>query len=401
MVKTIAALALNKVFAISVGPGGYALIGQLQNAVSIITNIGSGAINNGVIKYTAELSSAPEAQTAVWHTAVKISVVCSVTAGTLIAIFCVPLSQLFLHTDAFALTFILFGLLLPAFVFNALMLAILNGRKEISRYVTANIAGSLVTLALTVALTYTLGLRGALIALSVNQSVALIATVAICWNTTWWNLRRLWGPFDLQIARKLSHFALMLLTSAIAAPTTQILVRSYLTSRLGLDQAGIWQATWRLSDIYLMLLTTTLSTYFLPRFAELTDKHTLRSELKHASLILTPVLATGLTLVYLTRNWWVSLLFSNAFSSMGGILPLQLLGDFFKMAGWLLGYLVLSKAMMRVFIGAELISSLTFYGLTLTLVPQFGLQGVVLAHTLNYVLYCAALVYGLKRAQVL
>lgn len=401
MVKTIAALVLNKVFAVTVGPAGYALIGQLQNTVSIITNVGSGAINNGVVKYTAEYSSLESSQIAVWQTATRISAICSIAVGCAIALLALPLSRLFLGAEDYALTFVLFGLLLPAFVLNALLLAILNGRKEIARFVATNIAGSLVTLALTIGLTQWNGLRGALIALSINQSVALVATLIICWRTAWFTLPKLWGPFNREIARKLAHFAVMLITSAVAAPITQILIRSYLASVVGLEQAGLWQAAWKISDIYLMLLTTTLATYFLPRFAELTSPETIRRELLHAASILAPALTFGLTAVYLTRGWWIPLLFSASFDGMREVLPLQLLGDFFKMAGWLLGYLVLSKALSRLFVGAEILFSVSFYCLTLAFVPLFGLKGVVLAHTVNYIGYCVALWVGLKQARAL
>lgn len=401
MVKTLAALVLNKVFAVTVGPAGYALIGQLQNAVSIITNVGSGAINNGVVKYTAEYNALESSQIAVWQTATRVSAVCSIVVGCAIALFALPLSRLFLGSEDYAVTFVLFGLMLPAFVLNALLLAILNGRKEIARFVMANIAGSLITLALTIGLTHWNGLRGALIALSINQSVALVATLIICWRTAWFAVPKLWGPLNREVAGKLAHFAVMLITSAIAAPITQILVRSYLTKELGLEKAGLWQAAWKISDIYLMLLTTTLATYFLPRFAELTKPEAVRSELLHAARILAPTLVVGLAAVYLTRAWWIPLLFSASFDGMREILPLQLIGDFFKMVGWLLGYLVLSKALSRIFVGTEILFCLSFYCLTLALVPLFGLQGVVLAHTVSYVGYCIALLICLKQTRTL
>ncbi len=49
-----------------------------------------------------------------------------------------------------------------------------------------------------------------------------------------------------------------------------MVIRTYLTQEFGLNYAGYWEAMIRLSAAYLMLVTTTLSVYYLPRLAELT-----------------------------------------------------------------------------------------------------------------------------------
>ncbi|BBI60616.1 hypothetical protein HSBAA_19220 [Vreelandella sulfidaeris] len=54
VIKMLTLLGLNKILAIYVGPTGYAAIGNFQNAVQMITTFASGAINTGVVKYTAE-----------------------------------------------------------------------------------------------------------------------------------------------------------------------------------------------------------------------------------------------------------------------------------------------------------------------------------------------------------
>ncbi|MEL6948786.1 MAG: DegT/DnrJ/EryC1/StrS family aminotransferase [Pseudomonadota bacterium] len=67
--KMLTLLGLNKILAIYVGPAGYAVLGQFQNAVQMITTLASGAINTGVTKYTAEYGEDAPRQHAVWRTA--------------------------------------------------------------------------------------------------------------------------------------------------------------------------------------------------------------------------------------------------------------------------------------------------------------------------------------------
>lgn len=400
-IKMLSALVLNKVFAVTVGPAGYTVIGQLQNAVTIITNVGAGAINSGVIKYTAQYTGDESNQHTVWQTAFRLSAIMSMSVGLLIALASVPLARFFLSDRAYAFVFILFGLCLPAIVFNSFLIAVLNGRKEISRLVLCNCAGSVVALLLTGLLTLFFGLPGALAALGVNQAASLATTWFICRRISWLSRRSLLGPLRADIAKMLLRFATMILVSAIAAPCAQIAVRTFLTHHLGATQTGYWQAAWKIGEIYLMLLTTTLATYFLPRFSELTEPAAVRKELMHAAALLLPLLAIGLFLVYFTRPYWISLLFSPEFTGLEKVLPVQLLGDFFKMIGWAFGYLAMAKAMTRVFITGELIAAVGFYLLTASLVPVLGLAGVAAAHALINVLYAALMFACLKKSRVI
>jgi len=66
------------------------------------------------------------------------------------------------------------------FNFNTLFLAILNGKKEILKLVLANITGSLFALIITSMLAIKLHLYGALVALSIYQSIAFIVTITDC-----------------------------------------------------------------------------------------------------------------------------------------------------------------------------------------------------------------------------
>ena len=124
-IKMLTMLSINKILAIYVGPSGYAALGQFQNAVQMITTYGSGAINTGVTKYTAEFFYDEEKQRKVWQTGGTIALIGSITTGSLVALFNKSLAEWFLKDAKYAGVFIWFGLTLVFFVFNTLLLAIL------------------------------------------------------------------------------------------------------------------------------------------------------------------------------------------------------------------------------------------------------------------------------------
>lgn len=387
VIKMLTMLGLNKILAIYVGPAGYAAIGNFQNAAQMITTFASGAINTGVVKYTAEYHDDEEKQRQVWRTAGTIAVLGSVITGIGVAVFSKQIAQWFLQDESYNTVFIWFSVTLVFFIFNTLLLAILNGKKEIHRYIIANIAGSLFSLAVTSALAVQFGLHGALTALAIHPSFAFIITLYLCYKADWFKFSYLFGRLDKQVVLNLSKYTAMALTSAACVPISHILIRTHLADTLGMDAAGYWEAMWRLSAAYLMLVTTTLSLYYLPKLSELKDPKEIKAEILQGYKIILPVAAACGLVIYLLRDFIIGVLFTSDFIPMRDLFAWQMMGDTLKIGSWILAYLMLGKAMMKLFIASEVVFAAGFYGWTYFLTGMYGLEGATIAHAINYAIY--------------
>lgn len=387
LIKTATMFILNKILAVYVGPSGYAIIGQFQNFIQIVTSFAGGAINTAVIKYTAEYHKAESKQRAVWKAAGSIILMFSITMALLILLFKKNLSLYIFQTTDYQSIFIWFALFLIFFNFNALFLAILNGKKEILKLVIANILGSLFSLLVTGFLAIKFQLYGALVALSLYQSTAFLVTLALCYKSDWFRFAYLFGRIDPTIARNFFRFALMAITSATCVPLTQIVIRLHLTDEFGLVYAGYWEAMIRLSSGYLMLVTTTLSVYYLPKLSELSIISDIKKEVYLGYKFIFPVALLAAMGVYLLRDWIISLLFTDSFLPMRELFLWQLIGDSLKIGSWILAYLMLSKAMTKLFIITEILVAISSVGLTYIFTKIFGFEGVSIAHLVNYALY--------------
>lgn len=387
VIKMLTMLGLNKILAIYVGPAGYAAIGNFQNAAQMITTFASGAINTGVVKYTAEYHDDEDKQRQVWRTAGTIAVLGSVITGLGVAVFSKQIAQWFLQDESYNTVFIWFSVTLVFFIFNTLLLAILNGKKEIHRYIIANIAGSLFALAVTSVLAIQFGLHGALTALAIHPSFAFIITLYLCYKADWFKFSYLFGRLDKQVVLNLSKYTAMALTSAACVPVSHILIRTHLADTLGMDAAGYWEAMWRLSAAYLMLVTTTLSLYYLPKLSELKDPKEIKAEILQGYKIILPVAAACSLVIYLLRDFIIGVLFTSDFIPMRDLFAWQMVGDTLKIGSWVLAYLMLGKAMMKLFIASEIVFAAGFYGWTYFLTGMYGLEGVTIAHAINYAIY--------------
>ena len=263
----------------------------------------------------------------------------------------------------------------------------MNGKKEILKLVLANIAGSLFALVITGVLAIKLQLYGALIALSIYQSIAFIVTLILCHRADWFEFSSLLGKIDLGITKKFASFILMALVSAICVPLSQMLIRAYLTQEFSLAYAGYWEAMIRLSTVYLLLVTTTLGVYYLPRLSELNAIDEIKKEVYLGYKFIFPLAVLGGICVFILRDWIINLLFSPSFAPMQDLFLWQMMGDALKIGSWILAYLMLSKAMTKLYICTEIIFTVSLIALTYICTQVFGFEGVSIAHLINYGLY--------------
>ena len=136
-----------------------------------------------------------------------------------------------------------------------------------------------------------------------------------------------------------------------------------------------------------MLVTSTLSVYYLPRLSELKLLRDIKKEVYLGYKIIFPVALFGAITVYLLRDWIIALLFTEAFLPMRDLFLWQMIGDSLKIGSWILAYLMLSKAMTKLFIITEIIFTSTLVGLTYLSTKLFGFEGVSIAYLINYAIY--------------
>ena len=396
VIKIITGFIIVKVVSVYIGPSGLALVGQMQNFVGIISNIASAGVNSGVVKYTAEYRDNENIKQKVWSSALKISTILILPIAISIILFSNYISLILLKTNEYKFVFDLFAITLFFFVMNGLLTSILNGEGEIKKLTILNIASSLFGLLITLILVRKLNLYGALISSIVAQSIVFFITLMFVIKSKWFKLSMFFGKIDREYRNKLLKYSIMTLVSATMAPLSQIYLRNYIGVNIGWDAAGYWQGISRISDTYLMLITTTLSIYYLPKLSSIQDKTELRKEIIYGYKIIMPIVIAMAAGVYIFRDFIIKLIFTKDFLPMRELFLYQLIGDVIKITSWLLGYIMVAKAMTRLFVISEIIFVFSFVGLGVLFIKIFGLVGITIAFMVNYLLYLLFLYFILR-----
>lgn len=396
VIKVVSGFVINKVIALHIGPSGLAVIGQLQSFAHIITAFSNGAISSGIVKYTAEYQTMEQKQK-IFSSSIVISLICSLIISTLLFGFSNYLSEIILKDTRYGSVFIVFGLTIFLFGLNTVLMSILNGQKEIKKYILVNIYSSIFSLFFTSFLIMQLNIVGAFYALVVNQSVIFFVTLAFVAKSSWFKLKYFKQGLDKASLAKLSRYSLMALTSAIVVPLSHLIVRNYIGENLSWEDAGYWQGIWYISSMYLMVVTTSLSVYYLPKLSEIRDKTELKKEIFQGYKIIMPIVLVLSLIIFFLKEHVILIAFSEKFIPMAELFTWQLIGDVIKIASWLLGYITLAKAMTKIYISLEILGSLSFVLLSLYFIDNYGLVGITYAYTLNYLLYMFVMIYIFRK----
>lgn len=387
-----------KVVAIYTGPTGMAMLGQVQSMVGSLNGIINAPAGSGVVRFTAEYKEQGfDACATWWRAALQWVLIISAIAIPLGIFLAEPIASCLFQDANLAWVVVATVCVLPFAAVGTLCNSVINGQQLYHRYVGLGILSALISGCVMLGMIAWQNIEGALLAAAVQA--ALIGVVMLIANLRepWFKLRYWWGVVEPKARKEIGSYMLMAITSALTVPISMILVRNILITQVGWAATGQWQAVYKISEVYLGVITMALGTYYLPRLASLTSVEAIVSEIHKTARIIIPIVATMALGVYLLRDVAISLLFTEAFRSARELFAIQLTGDVIKIASWLYAYPMLSRGATKWFIGTEILFSLSFVALTYLFVANMGLKGATVAYLVNYFVYFFVVSKNIKK----
>jgi O-antigen/teichoic acid export membrane protein len=242
-------------------------------------------------------------------------------------------------------------ILLPAFFscISVFVLGVLNsyratGKMAFSQGIAA-LAGALVAYPLSIN-----GQYGALIILlSVVSITSFIASFFFAVRSGWMKplFVDFWRSMQQDHVRHFFSISGVAVMVGFAGTGTLLLVRLSISHYFGIASAGIFDVAWTLSSMYLVLFLSTFGTHFLPEMSREPDADTLKLkifELMHFSILISIAM---IVFVIVLKPFIVNALYSDKFISALDIIRWMLVGDYFKVTGWVLSIPMLARSYMR------------------------------------------------------
>jgi len=395
--------AIAKVVAIYTGPSGIAMLGQVQSLFSALNGVVAAPAGSGVVRYTAENQSAEnptagfEACAPWWKAALKWILMLLAVVIPITCIFAKPLAYWAFGDVKYFWLVVITALALPLSVANSLIGSVINGQHQYRRFVSLGMVSVTIATLAMVILVMKAHLNGAMIAAALFMSISGLVMLLGSARQPWFRLKYWWGGVDKAQMKGIGGYVAMAVTSAATVPIAMLMVRNILIEQVGWEQAGHWQAVWKISEVYLGVITVALSTYFLPKLASLVGVDAILKEIHTTVKIVMPIVLLLAIMVYLLRDVAISLVFTEAFRPARDLFAIQLVGDVVKVLSWLYAYPMLSRGATKWFMGTEIAFSISFVLLAYVFVAKYGVQGANIAYVFNYSAYLIFMYINVKR----
>ena len=377
-------LVITKLLALYVGPSGLALLGQFQDLQRGVNGVATAGLGQGLIKYLSEFKDNLEKSQAIFATAVKLVTLLLLPVSFCLLMFSSSISGLVFDDEKYAIWVIGLGICIIPSSLSGLLLATLNGIREIRKLTVVGISSSLLSAGIAALAIPTWGVMGGVVSFLVTPFLVLFTSLFMLGRSNKFSVGWFKPRINRDSAKKLGKFMIMAAASAVSIPVSHILIRNNLTEVVSQDAAGIWTGMWRVSSAYLMVVTSTLVVYYLPKLSELKDAKSIKKEIRYGQVVILPFVVISALCIYFSRDWIILLLFDKEFLLMRDLFAFQLIGDFIKISCFLYGYLLHAKAMFVAFAIKEVVISAIFVMLSYALITQYDLVGVTYAYIATY-----------------
>lgn len=398
LLRMLCGFAIAKIVAIYTGPAGMAMLGQIQSVITSLNGVVISPVGNGVVRYTAEnVDHGYEACAKWWQASLQWAFGIFLLIAPLAIFFSEKLSLFLFDTNQYHWVLVLSTIVLPFSIINTAFISVINGQQLYKRYISVGFISIIVSTLVMVAMIYFYSLKGAMVAASLNSSLAGLVVLMMSWRQPWLKAKYWIGKTSREQRKAIGGYVIMAITSAITIPLGMVLVRKILVEYVGWEGAGHWQAVWKISEVYLAIITLALSTYYLPQLSKLKTPEEIKKEINQTLKIIFPIVAFLALCVYLLRDVAIFILFTDEFKSSRDLFSIQLIGDVIKIVAWLYAFPMIARGAVKWYVSTEIIFSASFVLLTLFLVPSYNIQGANIAYALNYTLYFLFMFFNVKR----
>ena len=396
-IKIFVGFVTSKVIAIFVGPSGMALVGNLRNFMSSLEAFSTLGFENGVVKYVSENKS-DEAKLRITLSTVFFSVLvsCLIVSVSLFTFSEYFNAKIFGHLQYGYLIKSLI-LILPFYIGNIFLVAIINGLGKYRKVILINILGSLLGLFVTVILITQFQVSGALFSIVITPS--LLFFVSFYFINKELKILKFISKKEVKFValKNFSSFTIMALVSSVFGPLVLLSIRNHVIGSLGIDAAGYWEGLNRISSYYFLFITSILGIYFLPKLSNSKSVRETNSLIISYFKTVLPIFVSGLIVIFIFKDVIIQLLFTKDFSPMSTLFFWQIVGDILKAASYILAFQFYAKKMTKAFVLFEIASLAVLYFSSIYFISIYQIEGVVIAHAFTYVIYFVALVVYFRR----
>jgi len=383
LIRLFVMFLLNKITALALGPTGFAVIGHVQNIFSISQAVGGRSLSNGIIRFSSESAdhrTFPEHVRA----AVLISFVGAVLTGLFVIATNVITPEQFSGTILFRWLIPIIPISIFAASLTAIQLARFQGNEQFRHWFLYTVLSLVIQVVISLTALKIAGLKGIIAAIVVIPVIQMLAIPLFITE----NFKSYFSPFPSQKSIfGMNEYLFMGIVSVGLTPLVQVMIRNSLILNCGIDDAGLWQGVLKLSELGVMLVTSTLATWYLPKLAKASSESEIGRVMVLCSGIVLGFGIGGMILGTVFAKPILAIVFSESFTRGSPYLVWQLGILIIQLVSWALGSFLPLRGNVKEFIAIETIGQLFTLVFALCTIPLWGVHAVFYGFIIEGLLY--------------
>src|SRR5208282_5653683 len=268
-----------KALALMLGPVGVGLLGLYDSIATLAQTIAGMGINgSGVRQIAAAVGTGDSGQIARTVTTLRrVALLLGAMGALLLVIFRGPVSQFSFDDGQHAGAIALLSLAVLLGAVSAGQIALVQGMRRIADLALSNVLGAFYGSVFGVLIVWLYWRRGAAEA---GVVPSLLAVAALAMVMSWWYSRKIRvEPVRMRVAEiageaaGLLKLGVVFMASGLMTMGVGYLVRIVVARKLGLQEAGYYQAAWTLGGLYVGIILQAMAADFFPRLTAVANNH--------------------------------------------------------------------------------------------------------------------------------
>lgn len=404
VIATCLKIVTTKFLAVFIGPLGIGVFYQMVYFVQLMDMFTCFGMRMGVTKYLSEFRTKQDDQgiRVLVLTCMVSLLLFSIFSSLTAYIFAATISRFLFGTSQYAHYVRFVVLAVPVGVLMELNQGILFGFRMVKPIAAFKIAESVLTAAVFLPLIYYLGLSGAMIGiittLSIQFALSILllkrySPIPLSFNIFKWTLIKF-----RSISKVIQYGSVTLIITFFRDLILTIFFRRLIILHLGIEANGIYSPAYGFSLQMVLLVSTAVYAYSFSKISEAKEISEISSQVNELIRTLLLIMTPVIFLLIGFRKQLILLMYTDKFLPVTQVLPVQFIGDFFKLLVWAISLPIHARADLKGMLCFEIGIYIFFYLTARSLIPSMGLMGAGWSYLLLYLVYFVAVTpYVIKR----
>jgi len=388
-----------KVAAIILEPFGVGVLSQLSILYNLLSNFVHLGTVGGITKYTAEFYGKDDKESVgrLIKTVIFIFSITGFIVFIISIIFREELSKILLDDHSYGFLIILIALASSIAAQVEAVSRFFQGMLKIREMTLIGIVGPFIGAIISIALTISFGLKGAVYAILSTAVFSLFLGYWYLYPIALRDIKCKIIPFspDKNIFVRLYRFGRANIIILGLNTITLLAISTMIIYSLGARSNGFYHVTLTFSTRYLGLIYFAVWRYGFPKIVTVGKNYQLASQMQNDMVRLLFLFTPPMILLLLMfKQFWVSLFYTSAFNDAVSLMGWQFTGDLIRAISWVAFFTLLANEKFKFLIIATLTFSLVRVASFWIFLPLMSIQAAPFSYALSHVFLTPLLLIG-------